>query len=389
MSWWLPFALCALPGVTFDDALARVSGVSDVAARAAEAKTRSEGVSKVSGFTSNPQLTAQPGYRVDGDAAGVEGQLTLQQYVNLGGLAEARREAVRAEAAEAKARWNVALLERRIAVGRAWLDTWTATRAHAVAEEEVQQAADALARIERAASQGMLTRVDVAEAKARLAETRGVALDWEGRRVESGAALAMLLGLEEAPPLEGPPPQLEEPSLAALTPEALPAVQLLSRQLDSEQRRADEVKAQWATQLQLQVQGGHDAPAQWFGNVGVGVVLPLLEQGWRDRVAHAANSQRMEGERAQELRRATVMLAMLRHELEHSRETLTLLEQERLPAALEVVELEERRFASGDVTQLELGVVRRQALEAKLATELARGRLLAARHEARELGRLP
>lgn len=384
----LPLFLATLPALGFDEALSRVDGVVDLAARRSAVRTREEGVGQLGVFTSNPQITAQPQFRLDGTGqqSGAEGQVTVSQQLNLGGLAGARKDVARSETEVARHELSFESLQRRIAVGRAWLDAWAAQEASRVAAIEKARAAEVLARVERSAAGGALTRVEVSAVRALAAEAAAVQLEWEGRVVESGATLGQLLGIDEVVAVGATAPSFAEPSLASLDVRSLPAVKLALASLDAEQRRGDETRAQWATQLQLSVQGGHEAPQQWYGNVGVGVVLPILEHGARERSVHAATGQRLMGDAALAEHRARVLLKALTHEVQHTGETLQLLEMVRLPAAEDIATLEERRYLQGEATLMELVLYRRQALDAKLAVVLARARFLAVRHEAFELG---
>ncbi len=382
------FIIAATPPLAFDEALSRIDGVDDLSAQRAAVRTREEGLERIGNFTSNPQVTAQPQYRIDGtgEQQGPEGQLSISQGLNLGGLAGARKDVARTETEVARQQLSFETLERRIAVGRAWLDAWAAQEAGRVARLERERAADVLARVERSAASGALTRVEVAAVRALAAEAAAAELEWEGRLVESGAMLGQLLGIDEVVSVGTTAPSFGEPSLASLDVHVLPAVKLAQASLDAEQRRSDETRAQWATQLQLSVQVGHDAPQQWIGNVGVGVVLPLLEHGARERSAHAANAQRLLGDATLAERRARLLIKAMTHELQHSAETLQLLEQVRLPAAEDIANLEERRSLQGEATLMELTLYRRQALEARIAVVLARARFLGVRHQVFELG---
>jgi outer membrane protein TolC len=304
--------------------------------------------------------------------------------VNLGGLAGARRAVAQEEAAVATTPYRAQRLERRVAVATAWLETWAAQEAARTAHEEEQAAKDLLTRLERAQGSGGVTRVELATARAFAAEAAALHLEWEGRRVEAGAMLAELLGLDAIASAEGAPPTIATIPIT-LEPSKFARVLVVEAEVRAEQQRSEETKAQWATQLQVSLQGGHDAPNQWFGNVGLGVTLPLFEHGARERVAHEATVRRLSGEASHEARRARIELELVRHELEHTAETLEVVKQQQLPAAEEAATLEAKRYAQGEATLLELTLLRRQALSARIAAVVAEGRFLAARAHAREL----
>lgn len=371
--------------VDYATALEQVDASPEVSQANAAATLRKEGP-RPGFFTSNPQLTAQPGFRTEAGQGGVEGQLTLQQSLNLNGLGAARVAVVERDADVARLEHRVLRQERRIAVSNAWLTLWAAQEGSRIAHEEETVAQELVDRLVRATATGASTKVELATAKSFAAEAAALHLDWEGRRVEAGAELADLLGLSEIAEATGP-----LPPAASLTGGELSTlkVEKAKRDLEAEQARAAEVTAQWGPQLQVSLQGGHEATAQWFGNVGLGLTLPVFEHGRREETAHRATIARLEGELTAQERRARVRRQLAEHEVEHSAEVLQLLETRQLPASEEAATLEARRFAAGEATLLELSLLRRQALTARIATALARARALAARRVLHELETAP
>lgn len=371
--------------IAFDEALAMADAAPDLRGAQAAASTRRDSVAHLSALTSNPQLLLQPGARVTGGKSGPEAQLTLTQSFNLGGLGRAKKAAAQEEADLAALQFLSLRAQKRVAVGLAWLDTWAAQAASAAVHEEETQAHELVVRLERGAASGGVTRVEVATARAFAAEAAALHLEWEGRRVEAGAQLSSLLGLGAISLAGGPLPAFAEPATAALTGVGQLPGRVLAKELLAEQRRADEAKALWAPALQLSVQGGHDSPDQWFANVGVGLTLPLFEHGQRERAAHHAAAQRLEGEASMAQRQAQLTHDLIAHELEHTAETLAVLQNQQLPAAEEAATLEAKRFALGETTLFELTLLKRAALTARIATALALARFAAARAQAREL----
>jgi outer membrane protein TolC len=353
----------------FDEALARVESVDDVAGAAQAVTARREGQHE-SVFTSNPQLTLQPALRTENGVARPEGQVQLSQALNLGGLGAARAAVQQSDLAQAGLEHRLLRQERRMAVATAWVELWAAQEASRLAHEEEANARELLVRLERASASGGSTRVELATARAFAAELAALHLEWEGRRVEAGATVADLLGLPALAAATGPLPSLDEPDLAALAAAQQLPVALAQRELLGERARLDESVAQWATQLQASLFGAHEAPSQWVAGAGVGLTFPLLEQGRRERTGHGA---------------ALAKLQLARHELEHTAETLRVLAEGQLPASEEAVTLETKRFAQGEATLLELTLLRRQALGARIATALARARYAGARARAKEL----
>lgn len=377
------------PGATairFDEALAGAVAAGDVAGLAASVQTRREGLSRLSSLPANPLVTFQPGVRTtEGVSTGPEGQLTLSQNFNLGGLGSARKAVAGDEAETAGLQLRALLHARRMSAAAAWLDAWAAQEAAQAAHEEEDQANELRVRLERAVTTGGVTRVELAVARAFAAEAAALHLEWEGRRVEAGAALSNLLGLDAIAVASGPLPTYPTLDAAALAGVGSLATLMLERELHAEDSRAVEAKALWATSLQLSLQGGRDAPNQWFGNVGIGLTLPLFEHGHRERSVHQANALRLSGEASLSQKRARITRDVAIHELEHSAETLEVVKMQQLPAAREAAELEAKRYALGEATLFELTLLRRQALSARIATALAEARFAGARATAHEL----
>jgi len=372
--------------IRFDEALGRVDAAGDLAGLAEAAQTRRAGVSRLGSLTSNPQLSVLPTLRsTDLATPAPEGILTLTQSFNLGGLASARKAVAREEGAAAAMQVRALRHERRIAVAFAWLDAWAAQNAAAIAHEEEGQAHELVVRIDRGLKTGAITRVELATARAFAAEAAALHLEWEGRRVEAGAQLSNLLGLEAIAVALGPLPSYPDIEPASLDGTGTLPAKLLQVELTTEQRRTEETKAQWASALQASVQAGHEAPNQWLGSIGLGLTLPVFEQGHREQVIHEANAQRLSGEALLAQRRANITRDVALHELEHSAETLTVVKTQQLPAAEEAAELEAQRFAMGEATLLELTLLRRQALAARIAATLAEARFVGARANAHEL----
>lgn len=389
--WWCLAVLAATPvspdssGLSFDEALARVDVVDDVAAARQAAEVRRAGV-VTSPFTSNPQLTLQPALRAEGGVARPEGQLMLSQSLNVAGLGSARTGVQRRDVELASLEHRLLRQERRLAVASAWVELWAAQEASRLAHEEEAVARELVQRLERSSASGGATRVELATARAFAAELAALHLEWEGRRVESGALVASLLGVPRLVDATGALPAGEEVGAAALAARRPLTLQLADDEVAAERARLEESVAQWGTQLQFSLFGGHEAPSQWIAGAGVGLTLPLLEQGRRERTAHAAALEKLGGAQSLVARRVEVQRQLLVHELEHTAEVLRVVVDERLPAAEEAVTLEAVRFARGEATLLELTLLRRDALGARIAAVLARAQYAGARERAREWG---
>jgi outer membrane protein TolC len=388
--WFVSLLLAAAPAgpassaLSFDEALRRASAAEDVAGAARAEQLRRDG-QYFHVFTSNPQLVLQPALRAEAGVARPEGQVSLTQSLNVAGLGSARAGVQRADVAIAAAETRLLRQDRRLAVATAWVELWGAQEAARLAQEEALRVRELQERLERASASGGATRVELATTRAFAAELTALHLEWEGRRVEAGAVLAELLGVATLVEASGGLPQGADLDLAGLQAASLPLVQLARSEVAGERARLEESAAQWGTQLQFSVLGGHEAPTQWIAGVGVGLTLPLLEQGRRERTAHQAALEKLGAAQTLAERRAEVRLQVLQHELEHTAQTLRVVAGELLPAAEEAVTLETRRFAQGETTLLELTLLRRQALNARIAAALAQARFAGARARAREM----
>ncbi len=378
----LCLALAAAP-LSFPDAI-RLSGQApelEGARRAAAA--RAQVLGSLPALTSNPQLLLLPGMAWEGpDGPLPEGVVSLTQSFNLGGLGSARAQVAKAEweqagALAAKRQWDL-----RTAAGSAWLEAWMAGQAMREVGQEIAEAERLLERTLAASSRGGATLAEVASARAFAAEVRAAHLRWEGRQTEASFSLASVLGLDAPAAVEGEPPDLAEPDLSGKQRVATPHLSVLDAQLKATLGRELEASAQWATSLQLSLQGSHQAPSEWIASLGVGLTLPLFERGQAEAGAHHALGVRLQGERTEAAREARLGLKVLRHELQHARELDEVVRGEQLGAALEAARLEARRHAQGEGTLVELLLVRRAALAARLAALETRASLLATRWKA-------
>lgn len=382
----LPVLLAAAP-LTWAEALARADQSPALTAAREAAATRQEAQGRLGAMTSNPVVYAQPGVRTEGGTStGPEGQLSVQQSFNLAGLASARREVAGLDLDAARHDARARRKRLRIAVAQAWLDTWALTEAARAVHDEKKSADELVERLTRAAAVDAVTKLDLATARAFAAEAHAYHLDLEGRAVDASGRLAVLLGLDGLATVTGPPPDLDALAAPPLEQAAqLPALRLLEAQVASEKARAGEVAAQSGTALQVQLQGGHEAPTQWYANVSLGVTLPLFDVALRDVTSHRAQARLLEGELAEARAGARVELELLRHELEHAGEVFDVVHGRQLPAALEADALQARRFQGGEATLLELVVVRRAAVAARVQAIHAKAALLAARARAQEV----
>lgn len=336
--------------------------------------------------TSNPQISVQPGFRKEGTAVGPEGQLTVTQSIQLGGLGHIRKELFRRELIVQQESLAVMRKRRRLDVSQSWLSVWSAQVAERAAEEAKHSAWALVDRLERAAAQGGFTKVDVATARAFAAEATALQLEWEGQVVERGTQLARLLGLDHIVAVSQDLPLFESKSFAAVSPKSeTPELRAANANLEAEQERISEVKAQWVPQLQLSLQGGHESPGQWFGNVGVGATIPAFERGAREQAVHRAQVKRLEGEVSRAASESRLFLEWAEHELQHAEQVFHVVHDIQWPEAQRAAQLETRRFDAGEATLIELVLIQKQANQAHIAALIAHANLVLARARLQEI----
>ncbi len=388
--WPFTCLLLATTPLSFDAALVRADETPALRAAQAATDERRAMLPTLRSLSTNPQLMLQPGFRTLPDQpAGPEGFVVLSQNINLGGLGAARKRVAAGEVDASTAQSAEARHSLRTEVARAWLDAWVARAAVRTTKEERSSSAELVARLQRAAANGSVTRVEVASARTFDAEVHAQVLEWEGREVDANARLATLLSLEEMPqvtealPMLAPPPPPSSPDLSGL-----PQLRRLGLEAELETRRADEAAAQWASQLQLSLQFGHEWQGQWVGYAGVGFTLPVFETGQRERAGHRATRLHLLGSLSEGLRAANIEWQRLQHELEHTEHALEVIKGDQLPAATEAADLEQRRYERGEATLFEVTMLKRQALVARIAALIAETNVLEARHRAAELSRV-
>jgi len=316
----------------------------------------------------------------------------VSQSFNLSGQGEARGEAVRVEEAALEAEARAVLLERRLSVAEAWLALWAAEQAVEQSTQEVTLAESFRKAVDSAAALGASTKLEQSEASAYLAEARLALLDAEGLVAERRVVLARLLGQEPSRPprATGPLPEVELPASESyasvvVRAEQLPDAEARSLGAKAERARAEELRTQRDTWLNLGVSGTREYDGAYGGALTVSLVPPLFDRGERERGTVLANAARLEGEARDATHRATGELLLAFHEVEHSREVLDTVQQQLLPSAEEAARLRELLFQSGDSTVPEVVLARRALASARIRLGLARAEEARARVKARFL----
>lgn len=343
-------------------------------------RRRGEIERELGAISGNPTLHVQPGYRSDPSAErrGFEGQLGLQQPIDLTGLAGARVETARWETAALAAQADAATLSRLLAAARAWVDRRAADEWLVAARGERAAAASLLLRVETAAKAEVLTAVDLDEARAHAAEAQLLELEADGAAFERGLELARAAGTGDAPlatrgetPAPPLPPADRWPALVARA-KALPSVLERAIAVQAARARELEIGAERGPRLSLGLLGQKDALGSWVLSGTAQLTPSMFDTGARDRATAAARSEELAGEQATRQLDATAALALAAHEVEHARETLEELERSLLPAVERLVASREALLAAGETTVIDL-------LRARGALATARGRVARAR----------
>ncbi len=282
-------------------------------------------------------------------------------------LSEADLEGVRARVAEAE--WRVAG-----EVQDAWLLAWSLERRLATARELEGIAARTAAAVEQGRALGGATALEVEAALLEAGQARALVYELEREAERARLRLCSLLGLPPDTAFRLPdPPALVLDGAAVEQPAALVDRALASRP-DVQVAMTDYRRAEEALQL---VAAGR-WPSLTIGT-GFEVTLPILS-----RFAGPAM-------RTAEARRRSVALALVATlaslrvqardvvaELAAARRTWELNRDVLTPAALRALEAGGRALELGGATVLEILVVQRRALEARLQAEESHERLLRA-----------
>ena len=387
----LAVVVAAAP-LTFEDALSQAAQAPQVAAAERASRVRSEAAPKVSSLQMNPSIGLQPGVRTNTQGTGPELIGSLSQSFNVAGAGAARKEAM---ALEVKHEQGGAKLEAhlsRLSVAEAWLAVWSAQGVLAEARRELELARVLGEKVERAAKSGALTRVDAAGVRAWVAEAQLAVLSAEGQVFDTGVELNRALGLDAAAPAEVSTtlPGFPEVSVAALDEsvsraDRAPAVRTARLLADAEEARAKELLASKGTWLQLGATGGREGLGDVVALATLSLTLPVFDNGQREAAPLRAAAAHAEGQRALALAEARAQRVLVKHELEHTRETLEVVELSLVPANDEAAGGTQRRLEAGEATSQEWVFARRAALNARSRLVQARAAYTLARFRAQEL----
>lgn len=373
--------------IDFADAMARSRDAPAVREVEAALTAKRAADRRLGTLAHNPQITVDAGYRNDTGGQGAVLQVGVQQGFNLAGYIAARRRSVEQEESALALELQVAIWRQHMGAARLWSDLWGTGQALERAQEEAELARQTLARTERMAQVGAATQVDVASARAYLAEVLARRVGIEGEAAEGGLALGRFLGLSEAVQVKGVPDGAHLPALTdALQAEALrrcallpePTLRRTSERV--ERTRAEEITAQRGTQIWIGAMGLHEPTAPWAAFGTVGLSLPLFERGQRERADLLASAARMRVAAQSAESGAQIELRSAWHDVEHFGELDKLIGETLLPAVEGEVALRERLLAVGDGTVLQVLVARRAASTVRIQAARSRASLLGSRY---------
>ena len=364
--------LLATAPLSFDDALSLAARAPQVAAAQRAAAARRSNAATVSSLQANPTLGLQPGVRTNVTGTGPEFIGTLTQSLNVSGYSAARREAVALEVAQAQGGARLEAHLARLSVADAWLRVWSAQGVLAEARRELELAGDLGGRVGRAAQSGAITKADAAAVRAWVAEARLAVLSAEGELFDTGVQLNRSLGLDAAAPAQVATelPALVLPQADALAQslgraERAPAVRAALQLRDAEEGRARELVASKGTWLQVGATGGREGLGDVVVLGTLAVTIPVFDKGERDAAPLLAAATQAEGARLLALAEARAARVLVAHELEHTQETLEVVERELVPASDEAAQGTQRRMEAGEATSQEWVLARRAALAAR------------------------
>lgn len=387
----LALLLSASP-LSFDEALSLSQRAPQVTASQRAVAGRKEAAAKVSSLQANPTVGVQPGVRSNTQGIGPELLATLSQSFNVSGYTSARREALDRELSHEQVGVRLEAHRARLSAAESWLMVWSAQGVLAEARHELELARDLGARFDRAAKSGAVTRPDAAAIRAWVAEAQLAVLSAEGELFDTGVRLNRVLGLDAAQPAQvtEPLPAVELVGAEALAgslgrAERAPSVRAALQLKQVEEARARELVASKGTWLQVGALGGREGLGDVVGLATLSVTLPLFETGQREAGPLLAAASHAEGERVRALAEARAERVLVGHELEHTRETLEVIERDLVPANDEAARGTQRRMEAGEATSQEWVLARRSALVAHSRLVRARALHALARFRAQEL----
>jgi outer membrane protein, heavy metal efflux system len=384
-AWFLMVTVPA-QALSFEQTLSLADAAPSLSAASTAIERRRALAEVIPWLTSNPSVLVQPGARrMNQGAVGPELYLGITQELSLAGAGVARRASAMAEVgAETEER---AVLRRglTIAAAQAWLSLWAAQVALEAARAELTLTKEWQARVAKGAQAGGFTRVDVAVANAYQAEAHLSALSLEGETFVRGVMLNRVLARDADGPAVVtttlPKVAIDSASVGRLiaTADTSPPVLAAMATVEVERARGREAEASRGTSLQVGALAWREGGGDLAAVASLQLTLPVFERAQRERSVAAAALSRAEGRTVTALAEERAERVDALHELEHSTETLRVLDDELLPASRDALEGMQRRFDAGEATAQELVLTRRALMSTKARHARAQADVIFAR----------
>ncbi|MBI5609841.1 MAG: TolC family protein [Deltaproteobacteria bacterium] len=368
--------------IGFDQALLAAAGAPAVQAIEAALAARQQGDKHIARQPYNPELSAAAGPSLPGP--GVSLLLGAAQSWSLADLGQVRRQAADRERSVLANAVRQQLLQANLEVAEAWIRTRSAQDQLQLAETEAQTAVELANAVTHAAARGAVLAADAAEAKWFAAEARLLVLSLEGQLRDAAGQLARTAKVAPEPPprADGALPRPQVPADAGTWRQRsagvaqLPEVETLRLQAIADRARAAEVaathgsSAAFGGQLQVDPSGALAVLAT------VGLRWSAFDRGERAQAREVEAAARSEGESRAAAHRLEHELAVMWHDIEHTRETEALLASEVLPAVDALVQARQAALARGAGTVVDLIRVRRARIEVLRRLAQVRGERL-------------
>ena len=350
-------ALMPAVGLSYDAALAEAPVHPSVIAHEARTEARGEHDRLIGWLTQRTLLSLSPGYRfASSQDRGIEGVLGLNHGWNLADLAGARRSAAKNERALLAAEQAALLQSIELGIARRWIELHRSEAVEALVAARVRRADALRDHLLDALKATGGTRREQAKVELYAAELARQALQAKAERFHAQVRLAEALGRTmsgevhtkgvgpNAPPAGGLEVCLRR-SASLVVAEA---------RVRAAAARQRETSAQSATVLSTGLSIQRESPDGWIGFVNLGVTLPGSAVQAR---AESQASAEAAAERATVpgvIRAVQRYVALIRHEMEHAREEIALLDGRLAKAARAMVDAQRDGFAAGEVTVLAL-----------------------------------
>ncbi|MDB4991460.1 MAG: hypothetical protein JWN04_6638 [Myxococcaceae bacterium] len=378
--WLLGGFVAAMQAITFAQALEQSKHAPLLEAAVTIESARREHAERVSLMTHNPIFGVQPGERsMAKGGSGFEVYVSLSQRVNLAGLSRRRKEALERELAhDAAARVALRATVRR-GIAELWFARWSAQEAMEVAQRERQLAAELESKVDVMVAAGEGTVLEQAAARTWAAEAEISALTFEGDALTAGVTLARAMGQTPTTPqaVASELPSIDvEQELSArgalMDVRGAPAVVSATTLREADVSRLAETAAARGPTMAFGALGWKEGGGDLAAVATLEVDVPVFERGERERATAAAEVERARGNEQDTVLAAQAERVLWLHDVEHSREVLTVVEQKLLPAAHALADAQYKRVQAREATAQEWVLSRRAVLKGELDAIRAR-----------------